>query len=87
LWHESRIFILDFIEYKYYCNNMGNCNTKEEVVSERNMKAGPIKTNGITIATFSGPDAVFIEKNPERNVSFSDPVFFSARKSRLDSQY
>lgn len=66
---------------------MGNCNANEEKVSERNMKSGPVKMNGITVVTFSGPDAVFIEKNPECNVSFSDPVFFSARNSKPGSLY
>jgi len=64
---------------------MGNCNTNDEKPSERSMKAGPNKKNSITVVTFSGPDAVFIEKNPECNVSFSDPVFFSARNSKPGS--
>ena len=64
---------------------MGNCNTSKEEATELDMKPGPVKSNNITVFTFSGPDAVFIEKKSEYNLSFSDPVFFSVRNSKRDS--
>lgn len=63
---------------------MGNCNTgkEEEEPDEISMKTVNNKPKGITVVTFSGPDAVHIEQNPEHNLSFSDPNFFSVRNSR-----
>lgn len=65
---------------------MGNCNPGKEETKEISMNIVDKKPKGITVVTFSGPDAVFIEQNSEHNLSFSDPKFFTVRNSRkIDS--